>query len=132
MLEILQRRKDQRTKWLEMATVYAERLRERLGKVTAVVYGSVARGDFSLGSDVDILIVSEELPGHPLARMELLYACLEGPLEPRGYTLTEFQTFRAKGHPFLATVLGEGVAVTDDLSLVNEEQTDYEWRQRNA
>ena len=128
MIEILQRREGQRARWLNMARAYAERLRERLGKVTAVVYGSVARGDFNLGSDVDILIVAEGLPNHPLVRMDLLYSCLEGPLEPRGYTVTEFRTLRAKGHPFLATVLREGVAVTDDLSLVNERQPDHERR----
>ena len=82
-----------------MARAYAEGLRERLGEVTAIVYGSVARGDFNLGSDVDILIVAERLPGHPLARMGLLYSRLEGPLEPRGYALTEFRTLRAKLHP---------------------------------
>ena len=75
---------------MEMAQAYAERLRERLGKVTAIVYGSVARGDFNLGSDVDILIVSEGLPLHPLERMEVLYSCHEPPLEPKGYTPAEF------------------------------------------
>jgi len=132
MLEILRRREEQQVRWLNMARAYAERLRERLGKVTAIVYGSVARGDFNLGSDVDILIVAEGLPAHPLARMDLLYSCLEGPLEPRGYTLTEFRTLQAKGHPFLTTVLKESVAVTDDLSLINEGQPDHEGRQREA
>jgi len=132
MLELLQRREEQRAKWLEMATAYAERLREGLGKVTAIVYGSVARGDYGLGSDVDMLIVSEQLPGHLLARMELLYSCLEGPLEPRGYTLTEFRTLQAKGHPFLNTVLSEGIAVTDDLGLVKEEEGKHEGRRRKA
>ncbi|MEA3345738.1 MAG: nucleotidyltransferase domain-containing protein [Chloroflexota bacterium] len=127
MLEILQRRKEQRDKRLDMARAYAEELRKRLGKVTAIVHGSVARGDFNLGSDVDVLIVAQELPDHYLARIDLLYSCLEGPLEPKGYTLTEFQTLRGKGHPFLTTVLREGVAVTDDLGLVNEDG-----RQRKA
>lgn len=125
MLDILRRRERQRARWLEIARAYAERLRERLGKVTTIVYGSVARGDFNLGSDVDVLIVAEGLPSHPLARMEMLYSCLEGPLEPRGYTLAEFQTLWAKGHPFLTTALKEGIAVTDDLGLINED-----WRQR--
>jgi len=120
MLEVLKKRERQQAKWLEMARAYAVRLRERVGGVTAIVYGSVARGDFNLGSDVDVLIVAERLPDHPLARMDLLYSHVEGPLEPKGYTLTEFQTIRAKGRPFLTTVLREGVVVTDDLGLFNE------------
>jgi predicted nucleotidyltransferase len=117
MLEVLQKRKGQRAKSLDMARAYADGLRESLGKVTAIVYGSVARGDFNLGSDVDVLIIAEVLPAHPLARMELLYSCLERPLEPKAYTLAEFQTLRDRGHPFIFTVLTEGIAVTDDLSL---------------
>ena len=37
------------------------------------VYGSVARGQASKNSDVDILLISEELDGSLASRMERLY-----------------------------------------------------------
>jgi len=104
-----------------MAQAYAERLQKKLGRLTAIVYGSVARGDFNLGSDVDILIVSEGLPLHYLTRMDLLYSCLEPPLEPKGYTLTEFQTLLAKRHPSIVEALEKGIVVMDDLGLAKDE-----------
>jgi hypothetical protein len=105
-----------------MARVYAERLRGRLGKLTAIVYGSVSRGDFNLGSDVDVLIISEGLPRHPLERMEVLYSCHEPPLEPKGYTHTEFQTLLAKRNSVLVEVLKDGIVVVDDLGLAHKNQ----------
>ena len=39
--------------------------------VSLVVYGSVARGDFSAGSDLDLLIVIDGIPRSRLERLEL-------------------------------------------------------------
>jgi len=105
-----------------MARTYAEELRGRLGQLTAIVYGSVSRGDFNLGSDVDVLIISEGLPHHPLERMEVLYSCHEPPLEPKGYTHTEFRTLLAKSNSAVAEVLKDGIVVVDDLGLAHTNQ----------
>ena len=97
-------------------------LRGRLGKLTAIVYGSVSRGDFNLGSDVDILIISEGLPNHPLERMEVLFSCHEPPLEPKGYTQAEFRALLAKRNSAIAEILKEGIVVVDDLGLTHTNQ----------
>jgi len=104
---------------VEMARTYAEELRGRLGKLTAIVYGSGARGDFNLGSDVDILIICEGLPQHPLEQMEVLFSCHEPPLEPKGYTHAEFRPLLAKRNSALAEVLKDGLVVVDDLGLAH-------------
>jgi hypothetical protein len=122
MLKALEERRRQREEFMDMARTYAEKLRERLGQLTAIVYGSVSRGDFNLGSDVDVLIISEGLPHHPLERMEVLYSCHEPPLEPKGYTDTEFRTLLAKRNPVLVNLLEEGIVVTDDLGLAHTNQ----------
>ena len=122
MLEALEERRRQRDRFVDMARVYAERLRGRLGKLTAIVYGSVSRGDFNLGSDVDILIISEGLPHHPLKRMEVLYSCHEPPLEPKGYTPAEFRHLQAKRNSALTEVLKDGIVVVDDLGLAHTNQ----------
>jgi predicted nucleotidyltransferase len=122
MLKALEKKQRQREEFLEIGRTYAEKLRGRLGKLTAIVYGSVSRGDFNLGSDVDILIISEGLPHHPLERMEVLYSCHEPPLEPKGYTHTEFQTLLAKHSSVLAEVLRNSIVVVDDLGLAHTNQ----------
>jgi HEPN domain-containing protein len=113
-------RRQQRKEWLETVKAYVQKLREMIGGVTAIVYGSVARGDFNLGSDVDVLIIADGLPPHPLKRMELLYSCLKPPLEPKGYTLAEFRSLLTKRHPAIIGALEEGIVIADDLNLVPE------------
>ncbi len=43
-----------------------------LGVRAVVVFGSVARGDFNDGSDIDVLVVAEQLPAHPSERLRAL------------------------------------------------------------
>ena len=55
-----------RRKVLEGWRLYVERLcqraREMLGEVRVVVFGSVARGDWSADSDIDVLVISPNAP----------------------------------------------------------------------
>ena len=122
MLKVLEKRRRQRETFLNMARTYAGELRVRLGQLTAIVYGSVSRGDFNLGSDVDVLIISEGLPHHPLERMEVLYSCHAPPLEPKGYTHTEFRTLLVKRNAAFAEILKDGIVVADDLGLAHTNQ----------
>jgi len=119
VLKLLEERKRQREKFVDMARTYAENLPGRSGNLTAIVHGSVSRGDFNLGSDLDILIISEGLPCHPPERMQVLFSCHEPPLEPKGYTPAEFRTLLAKRNSALAEVLKEGIVVVDDLGLTH-------------
>ncbi len=68
----------------ELAIAYAEVLKEQLGEslVTVVLFGSVARGEASSHSDIDLLVIASGLPESRLARQ----LCLERAddlLEPR-------------------------------------------------
>lgn len=60
----------------QLAERYAELLRIQLGTrlVSVVLFGSVARGDASLGSDIDMLIVADGLPRGVFARKDTLAA----------------------------------------------------------
>jgi len=68
--------------WLEAlhkASAAAERLASKLGKITVILHGSYARGDFNLWSDIDVIVVSERFKGmRPLDRYDLI-ADLLGP-----------------------------------------------------
>jgi len=65
---------ERRRQWAELralANQFAEKAKEAFGKVSVWLYGSVARGDFNFWSDVDVLLVAEDLPKHPLERVGL-------------------------------------------------------------
>lgn len=82
----------------------------------ALLYGSVAKGTDAAQSDIDLLIVSDDLT------LEQVYAAL-APVEqqlgrrvsPTVYTVAEFRRRRTGGNPFLTKVLaGAIVRLTDD------------------
>ena len=56
------------------ATAYARLLEEELQEnlVAVILFGSVARGEATAGSDIDLLVVCETLPAGRFARLGLL------------------------------------------------------------
>lgn len=117
MRKALERRQAEREERLDRARIFAQKAREILGAVSVWVYGSVARGDFHLGSDVDVFIVAEELPDHPLARSELLFRFGPPGVEPKGLRKGEFLAALAKKDAQLLGVLRDRVLIQDDLGL---------------
>lgn len=107
----LQRRKQEQRQLLDSARRYARRLAARVPIQWVVVAGSVARGDFHDGSDIDVLVLGDALPRHPLRRAELLFAVTEGGVEPKGLTLDEVDRELARGNPLVAEALSRGVVV---------------------
>jgi len=79
---------------------------------TAIVFGSVARGEADEWSDLDLVIVADTT--RPFLER---YRDFEGIYDvwPRLdlliYTPEEFRHMRAEGRPFIEHVLGEGVVV---------------------
>lgn len=72
----------------------------------ALIYGSVPKGTDTASSDIDLLVVADDMT------LEALYAALapvEGSLDrtisPTLYTSDEFENRRANGNPFLRRVL---------------------------
>jgi len=82
--------------------------------LAGVVFGSYARGDFNLGSDIDILLLSDALPADPRKRSELLYEHIEGRLEPKGYTREEFTDLLRRRNPIAVDAVRHGVSVWDN------------------
>lgn len=114
MHKALKEREQQRAAFIELARSYVHKVGQLLPVSCGVVCGSVARGDFNLGSDIDVLIISDSLPPHPLDRMELLYRYVEAGLEPKGYTTDEFITMLGKGNPLAMDAKQNGVVVQDN------------------
>lgn len=80
---------------LETITSFTSRLRSRMRVRAVVLFGSRARGDWLHGSDVDLLVLSEDLAGLPhLSRLERLFgewaAVSKLPADILGLTPEEF------------------------------------------
>lgn len=120
MYKLLEARRREQQERLEFARAYVERLATVLGRTSAVAYGSVVRGDFHRGSDIDILVISDALPEGTLERLQVLYSVATGREEPKGYRLAEFERMRARGHPTIVAALGAGQVLQDDLGLFGQ------------
>ena len=99
------------------------RVREYLGRlplatVRGIVFGSVARRAFGIGSDTDLLVISAELPAGIRARIDLLGDHRDGlgEIDAIGWTEHEWQRRLEAGDPFTDLVAREGITVgLDDL-----------------
>ena len=112
--QILKRRKDEQARLINEGYQYIDRLGKQIQNMTVVVYGSVARGDFHLGSDVDVVIISDELPVGIKERINLLYEPIPGIVEPIGYRCDEFLQMLSKRHLTAMGVLKDGVVIRDN------------------
>lgn len=123
MQEVLERRKRQQMKRVEIAKQFVQRLRAEIGPITAWVYGSVAKGTFKSWSDIDVFVVAENLPSHPLKRFEVLYRFVEGDVEPKAWTLSEFLSRLERGDKQLLMMLSHRILLVDELDLESFLQT---------
>jgi len=110
----------------ELAEEISRLIRETLGDnlVSLALFGSVARGDFHPGSDVDLIVVCKELPDGFLKRIDMLmpvFNSLEknqayAELKPQPpfiqfYPLTTKEA--AKARPIFLDVITDGVLLYD-------------------
>ncbi|WP_232203760.1 nucleotidyltransferase domain-containing protein [Caldivirga maquilingensis] len=91
------------------------KLRARWGKLTAILYGSYARGDFNLWSDVDVILITEHFRGR-----EFITRCVElidtpPRLEPICWTPEEAR--KAMKKPWRIEALRTSIILIDDHGL---------------
>jgi uncharacterized protein len=97
-------------------------LGDRLAIVAAVVVGSVARGDFNLWSDTDVvLVVDGALPSRAIDRLELADTGRHPGIQPALYSPDEFRAALRRRNPLAveATTIGvvlKGVERLADLA----------------
>lgn len=112
---IAARRRGEQSEAIEAARRYAQALHEDVPLVAAVVFGSYARGDFNTWSDVDVLVLSDDLPGDPRERLDVLWRRRPGGIEPVGWTLVEHQARRRRRDPIAVEADDLGVVVLGTL-----------------
>ncbi len=94
-------------KTLGIPPLLNEALRPLAGRIgTAIIYGSVARGDARSDSDVDLLLVSDDVTMEDLfVQLEPVERRLRRRIHPTIYSTDEFRRRREDGNPFLEEVL---------------------------
>jgi uncharacterized protein len=105
---VLRHRRRQRDVLLERAHGFVSAIEARYSIRAAVVFGSVARGDFNLWSDIDLLLVTDEIGGNALERLDALGQ--RPPLvQPIVWTTAEWRSQLQRGNPIAREVLDLGV-----------------------
>ena len=100
---------------LEKAREYVKRLERELDVEAAAVGGSVARGDFNVWSDVDVVVVSNALPSPGPERGAVLSSAAEPGVEPHGYTSAEFVAALASGDRLARETADAGEPIVGEL-----------------
>jgi predicted nucleotidyltransferase len=113
----LAERRDERTNLLAVARAYVDDLARRVPVLGAAVVGSVARGDFNVWSDIDVLVVVERLPDRLPERLELLCAGAPGRVQPAGFTPAELARARRRANPLVREMDEIGVVLRGEAAL---------------
>lgn len=95
-----------------------------MGARLIILYGSLARGDHTEGSDIDVLVVGDLIPKDP----RMAYSILVDPRYPRvqpiGMNTEVFLKKLHEGYTFILEVLEDGKVLYADeefLALVSRE-----------
>lgn len=94
-------------------------LKGRLGKITVILYGSYARGDFNLWSDIDIIVISEHFNKiKPLDRINKILDILPPNVEAICLTPQEARNFFKK--PWGYKILKEAQIIIDENKIIEK------------
>jgi hypothetical protein len=105
---VIARRRAERERLLGLARQFVATLDSRLAMRAAVVFGSVARGDFNRWSDIDLLIVADRVPADHRRRLDAIGEWPPG-VQPFVWTSEEWQVARRRGNPIAIEAVGSGV-----------------------
>jgi len=102
-----------------------ERWEEELEFV--VLFGSMARGDWSVGSDYDLLIGLRSDDGKRFIDRLGDFSPREGNIEVFPYSRSEWRRMFAEYHPLLLEALAHGVVLWDRGAFAEMRKTFQEW-----
>lgn len=118
--EVIARRRVERAALLDVARRFAESLDPALGVCAVVVFGSVARGDFNVWSDIDVLVVADHLPVRALDRFEALGEPVAR-VQPVAWTPAEWRGQRRRSNPIAVEAADDGVWLVGSAAGLDEQ-----------
>lgn len=113
--DVVARRRLERDDKIAIAKGFADDLPPELDVKAAVVFGSVARGDFNRWSDIDVLIVAEHLPASGFERLSALQPWARPKVQPVAWTSAELQDRRRRKDPIALEADRCGVVVRGQI-----------------
>lgn len=118
MADVLAERRRERERLIDVAREHVERLSARVEVEAAVVVGSVARGDFNVWSDVDVIVVAEALPARTPDRLALLLRDAPPRVQPIGFSQAEPEEAKRRSNRLVLEAIEHGVVLTGEAVLV--------------
>ena len=109
MSDVLASRRAERERLIERAREYARTLSARLPVRAVVLTGSVARGDFNVWSDIDVLVVADDLPARLPDRLALLGENAPGGVEVVGLTPAELHRAAERNNRLVLDAAAHGI-----------------------
>jgi Nucleotidyltransferase domain len=94
-----------------VARSYVEDLAQEIDVAAAVVLGAVARGDFGTSSDVDVIVVSDDLPARAPERQKMLGAAAPRGLQVVGFRRAELRYAVRRGNPNVCGLSDLGIVL---------------------
>lgn len=114
MSDVLADRRAERERLIERARGYARGLSERLPVQAVILTGSVARGDFNVWSDIDVVVVAESLPARLPDRLALLHADAPGGVQVVGFTSSELGRAAQRSNRLVLDAAAHGILLAGD------------------
>lgn len=117
MLKAVEDRRRERERLIGVAREYVNRLSQRLDVKAAAVAGSVARGDFNVWSDVDVVVIAEDLPPRIPDRGAVLIADAPAGVQPVGFTPEELLQAVEKRNALAVEAIESGIPLAGEQFL---------------
>lgn len=111
MIRAVEERYAERERLIGLAREHVRRLSDHLRIHQAAVVGSVARGDFNVWSDVDVVVVADALPERPLDRTVALMEDRPPRVEATGFTPDELREARRRRNRLVVELDAIGISV---------------------
>jgi predicted nucleotidyltransferase len=121
--EVVARRMAEREALITLARDYVAALTATVSVRAAYMAGSVARGDFNVWSDIDVVVVADSLPARVPDRTTLLTRDAPPRIQPIGFTPEEFGRARKRRNPLVLEALAFGVRLDRRTRVVLRRRT---------
>ncbi|MGQ4891574.1 MAG: nucleotidyltransferase domain-containing protein [Candidatus Njordarchaeia archaeon] len=113
MESIIRKREGERLRAIELAKKFLECAKKHFNIKEAYVVGSYARGDFNEWSDIDLVLVAENVPKSPIERLSKIKECLKAfsKIEPIIISPEVLTELRSKRNPIAVEIEKHGIKI---------------------